>query len=278
MQLALQVGMVVRSRNPKSLGSLRRKARVLEEDQSVRVTSFNMRGGGSNQHWAAILSATHPDILLVQETKDPRVLGLDLMNPLALDGAIWRCVSHGRWGSAVFAPGLGLTAVEIPGFEGWVVGGLTQLSGRSIYVFSVHLPPEAGTYIRAANSMLDRLPPILDGLPVILGGDWNLTVGASTDADGRPNRPGELELLLRLTDEFGLVPAWRTLHPTGALPQTLRWMREPSTPYHCDGIFLPRPLADRLVDASVLTGSPWLELSDHNPLTVHWKPSEAQTA
>lgn len=246
---------------------------------SVRVATFNMRSGGSVNHWSAILEAADPDILLVQESKDPAVLSQDLLEPLDLRGAIWQPVKHGLWGSAAFVRGHELDPVTVPGFEGWVVGGRLQFDDSVLHVYSVHLPPEAGSYVRAANSMLDALRPLVDGGSVLLAGDWNLTVSKRDPEDERSHSAGELELLARLRDEFRLLPAWRAVHPTGPLPQTLRWMREPTTPYHCDGVFLPAAFTLGVDAVSVLAGDPWQQLSDHNPVVLSWRagmPSDGE--
>jgi endonuclease/exonuclease/phosphatase family metal-dependent hydrolase len=54
--------------------------------------------------------------------------------------------------------------------------------------------------------------------------------------------------------------------PNAPLPQTLRWARNKTTPYHCDGIFLDRRCMPFLQAASVLVDESWAELSDHNPV------------
>ena len=247
----------------------------------MRIASFNMRSGGSVGHWSAILEAAEPDVLLVQESKDPAVLSLDLLDPLDLHGVTWQPVSHGLWGSAAFLRGHELHPVAVPGFEGWVVGGFIPFGDTVLYIYSVHLPPEARSYIRAANSMLDALGTVVDGASVLLGGDWNVTVSARDPTEERRHRAGELELLARLEREFGLRSAWRAAHPSGPLPQTLRWMREPATPYHCDGVFLPDELTVGVGEVAVLAGDPWLRLSDHNPLVVSWdaaSPSSGEPA
>ena len=237
----------------------------------MRIASFNMRSGGSIQHWSEILAVAEPDILLVQETKDPSSVADAPISSTDIADAAWAAVHHGRWGSAVWFRESSLTPVPIPGFAGWVVGGEVETDSSTIYVYSVHLPPERGSYIKSANLMLDALEPLVAGAPVILGGDWNLTVGVRQPGEPRGNRPGELELFDRLENDFGVRSAWRVAHPEGPLPQTLRWVRNPETPYHCDGIFLPTALTSRVREASVLAGSPWLELSDHNPVVVDWE-------
>jgi len=264
LRLPLRVGMVVRSLNPKSLCSL------INGRVQVRIASFNMRAGGSLGHWSAILEAAEPDVLLVQESRDPVALSQDLLKPLDLRQAVWQPVEHGRWGSALWVRDQDIQPLTVPGFEGWVVGGIVPFRESPLHVFSVHLAPERGSYVRAANSMLDALAPILNGAPVLLGGDWNLTVSRRAHAEERGHGPGELDLLARLEDEFQVRSAWRSAHPEGPLPQTLRWMREPTTPYHCDGIFLPDALTVGVEGAAVLGGETWERLSDHNPLLASW--------
>jgi len=236
----------------------------------VRIASFNMRSGGSLGHWSAILDAAEPDILLVQESGDPAALWPDLFEPLDLRKVVWQPVGHGLWGSGLWVRDQDIQPLDVPGFEGWVVGGIVSFRESSLHVFSVHLPPESGSYVRAANSMLDALAPILDGAPVLLGGDWNLTVSRRDPTEERRHRPGELELLSRLEDEFRVRSAWRSAHPEGLLPQTLRWTRDPAAPYHCDGIFLPDAWTAEVKAAAVLASEMWEQLSDHNPLLASW--------
>jgi hypothetical protein len=61
------------------------------------------------------------------------------------------------------------------------------------------------------------------------------------------------------------------MHPGSPLAQTLRWSGNRSTPYHCDGIFAPRALRDRLLKCEVLAGPPWERLSDHNPVLAEFQ-------
>ncbi len=231
-------------------------------------------------HWSQILSLAEPDLLLVQETKDPRHLASAGFEPLNLAGAAWSAVDGRPWGSAVFTPQKNVVEIPVPGFRGWVTGGEVGTAAGTINAFSVHMPPEKGSYLRSASRLLDALGPIARGSPLLLGGDWNFTVCRRDAEDPRAHRRGEVEFLSRLAEEFGLVPAWRLAHPTGALPQTLRWMKDPETPYHCDGIFLPTYFAGTVESAVVLSGPPWQDLSDHNPVVVEWpvpEPRERHT-
>jgi hypothetical protein len=229
-----------------------------------------MRQGGSVAHWAQILSATEPELLLVQETKDPKTFSKDLPEPLDLGGALWRPVNQNPWGSAVLLRGAEIAEISVPGFEGWVVGGEAQLGAETTFLFSVHLSRSEGTYLKTGHRLMDQLKPIIAGTPCILGGDWNFTACLRDPGDSLGHRRGEIEFIHRMSDEFGLVPAWRIAHPEGELPQTLRWMREPRAPYHCDGVFVPAALAMVPVTARVHSGPRWLNLSDHNPLEIAW--------
>jgi len=236
----------------------------------LRVTSYNMRQGGSRSHWVKILSATTPDLLLVQETKDPTQFTKDLLEPLNIDGVLWNAADQNRWGSAVLWQGEKLTEITVPGFGGWVTGGEVRLQEHDVFVFSVHLPRSEGTYVKAAHLLMDELAPIVGTTPCLVGGDWDFTACLRDPGDPRGHRPGEVEFIHRMADEFHLQAAWRLAHPKGDLPQTLRWTREPRTPYHCDGLFVPANLRGQGMTARVLSGLPWLNLSDHNPLEVTW--------
>lgn len=91
-------------------------------------------------------------------------------------------------------------------------------------------------------------------------------MGIRHPAEHMKNRRGELALLQRFDDEFGLCSAWQGVHPDAALPQTLRWARDPDPPYHCDGIFLPRSWLTALTSVEILADEAWVALSDHNPI------------
>ncbi|MES2304985.1 MAG: endonuclease/exonuclease/phosphatase family protein [Gemmatimonadota bacterium] len=221
----------------------------------MRLTSFNLRQGGSPLHWEAIIAATTPDVLLVQESKES-----------GLPRTHWEQVPGRRWGSAVLLKRGRVTPIPIPGFTGWVVGG----AWRNGYVFSVHIPPIRGNYHKSAHALLDLLRPIVAGSNVILGGDWNITAGRRRDDEARRTSKPDHEFLDRLERDFGLQSAWCIGNPGVPLAQTLRWMNAPQTPYHCDGIFVNVAKRRKVRAARVLSGAVWTRLSDHNPVVVDW--------
>ena len=165
-----------------------------QQRHAMRLATFNMRSGGSHAHWDELLTATSPDIVLAQEARDPSSLPPDLLGIDDLQRAVWAPVSHGRWGSAILVRGGTVEARQVEQFEGWVVGGLVRTNDREFYCFSVHLPPLKSSYIAAAHAMLDRLQSVVDGAPVVLGGDWNLTTGPRHPTEEMTNRKGESEL------------------------------------------------------------------------------------
>lgn len=223
----------------------------------MRLTSFNFRQGGTPLHWHTILAHTGPDVLLVQESKAP----VDLRR------VHWEQVPGRKWGSAVWLKRGALTPIAVPGFTGWVVGGVS----RDRYIFSVHIPPIRGNYHKSAHALLDTLTPIVAGGECILGGDWNITAGRRREHETRTTSRADHEFLDRLERDFGLQSAWCIGNPGVPLAQTLRWMNAPKTPYHCDGIFVSVAKRKKVRAARVLSGEPWEKLSDHNPVVVEWR-------
>ncbi len=55
----------------------------------MRIATFNLRAGGSSQHWASALDETKADLLFIQEAKNPALYPLDLFDPRDLARAHW---------------------------------------------------------------------------------------------------------------------------------------------------------------------------------------------
>ncbi|HVE70348.1 MAG TPA: endonuclease/exonuclease/phosphatase family protein [Thermoanaerobaculia bacterium] len=229
----------------------------------MRLASFNLRAGGSRGHWNVILDES-PDVLFVQETRNPAEFPLSFFGGPDLDRAYWRPVGHGKWGSAIHVPLGSIRPLSLGDLDGWVVGGHVSLRSLDFLAFSVHLPLTKSSYLRTAHRMLDLLHPVVEERPLILGGDWNVSISPGPRA-----RRGENELHARLMNEFSLRSAWTSAHPDVEPPQTLRWCRDPATNYHCDGIWLSADWATSLSEVRVLEGEPWTRLSDHNPVVAH---------
>ena len=104
-----------------------------------------------------------------------------------------------------------------------------------------------------SNVLMDEIRELAAGRAVVIGGDFNVPVGHSP-GPARPTSKQEVAIQARLADEFGLVNCWRAANPSRPLCQTLRWTGNRTTPYHCDGLFVPRAWADRLVSCVVPAG------------------------
>jgi len=236
----------------------------------MHLVAYNLRMGGSHGHWRALDGAFAPGLVLAQESVAPP--------PPANGGAVhWQAVPGHRWGSALYVRSGTLEPVPVRGFEGWVVAADAHgLGSVPLRIVSLHVPAGRGGYIAVAQRILDRLARGGRGRAFLIGGDFNMTCGRRLQGEERKNRPAQLALLERLENEFGLVNAWQRANPGRPLAQTLRWTTNPVTPYHCDGIFLPRAWAGALAGAEVVTGAEWDRLSDHNPVLVRLHEPRAQ--
>ena len=115
--------------------------------------------------------------------------------------------------------------------------------------------------------MLDEIAKIAEGNEIIIGGDFNLAVSNWLGSERAASKQ-DLAIQSRLNDEFGLVNCWQEANPDQQPQQTLRWTKDRTTPYHCDGIFVPKRWKDRLQGCVVLSGEDWNQLSDHNPVVA----------
>jgi exonuclease III len=223
----------------------------------LRIVAYNFLGGGSaaRDAWAQI-ARLQPDVLLAQECRRPDLAGS------------WSEARAGRWGTGIFLSSGDVRRIPVRGFDGWIEGGEldVRLSHRPLRVFSVHCPPGEHGYIKTMHALLDSLAPVSVGADLILGGDFNVATGVRGPRDLVRFSKGERLLLERMSRDFDLIPCWQSMHPRSPLAQTLRWSGNRSTPYHCDGIFAPRALRDRLVKCEVIAGPRWERLSDHNPV------------
>jgi hypothetical protein len=240
----------------------------------MRVATYNLRKGGSGRvHWARMVEDHAVDLLLVQESYPPDEHLPPLLHPDARSQAVWQMVGRNGWGSAVYVRSGLVTPVAVPGFAGWVVGAEVREAawlagpGDPPLAFSVHAPSRDKSYAAEVNRLLDEIGRVACGRELVIGGDFNLTVSHWCGAE-RPVPKCDLAIQARLADEFGLVNCWQAANPDRPLAQTLRWTSNPATPYHCDGLFVPRTWAPRLVSCEVLAGEDWNALSDHNPVVA----------
>jgi endonuclease/exonuclease/phosphatase family metal-dependent hydrolase len=242
----------------------------------TRIVTYNLRRGGSPRHLEAVLSSSGATVLLLQETQNPEEL-LHSVGDRSWQ-VYWRQVPGVEWGTAVVSAIPLSRTFDIPGFEGWVVGAEFDpsplLPAERVVTISVHAPSRAKAqgrtdYVREVNHLLDRIEPLVQGATLLLGGDFNFrSLGARLPTESLRTAPDEERVLARLRSEFRLVSGWQLAHPGCPLPQTLRWNGGPTTPYHCDGLFLPLSWSSALAACEVLDGAGWAALSDHNPVVM----------
>jgi len=218
-----------------------------------------------------VIRGLRPDLLLAQECRPPQTSPRERFRHNQHDAFAWQCAGSRNWGSGLFARSASLVPISIPDYEGWVVGGEirdSSWSKRPLMVFSIHGPVGERGYIPTMQHILDRLAIFRDRAELVLGGDFNIAVGYRKP--GEPVRivRGERKILDRLSGEFDLISCWQAANPNRPLAQTLRWTGNPSMPYHCDGIFVPRSWLHRLRSCRVVRGARWTQLSDHNPVVA----------
>lgn len=237
----------------------------------MRIATWNLRTNSGKDLWPKLWRNLDLDLLFLQESAKP-----------ATDHSQhWQCVPGNRWGSSIILRTGMIQPVPVPDYEGWVVGGEVlggslPADGKRLFVYSLHSPTSSSlikrsSYIKEVDAIVARLQGNLpEGCDVFLGGDFNFTVGERQLGEFQSTQTAERAVLQRM-GELGLSSCWSMSHPGRPLEQTLRWTRDPaphqSTPYHCDGIFVPSVWKDR-VTCEVFT-SECYRVSDHNPV-VAW--------
>lgn len=247
----------------------------------MRIITYNLRFGGTGRvHWGEILDGYDPEILLVQESYPPSEHLPPLLHGEKARNANWAAARGAKgdmkWGSGVYVKSQEPRPIPLTEFHGWVTGAeiegtdVSAAKETPIRVFSLHAPSGKGTYQKIVNEILDMLLDHRNGCEMVIGGDFNLTVGERQASEDRITKNADRKIQERLHDEFGLINCWQTANPGQPLPQTLRWVSKPEVPYHCDGIFVPARWAERLVSCEIISGEMWNSLSDHNPLIAEF--------
>ena len=227
---------------------------------SFTLATYNMlRGGGRRATLREVLDDTGADALLAQEAP---------LTELGSFRAAWGQAIGGRaWGSCIVVRTGTLAPVPLSTFEGWLSAGLwRRRKAADLLLVSLHVPAHTAGYVRSVNLVLDALAA-WRGTELVIAGDFNVCVSARHHSGGGTPH-GQLAVQARLQDEFGLVGCWDALHPRARPPQTLRWVGNRATPYHCDGIFVPARWRAALRHCVVPRGVRWERRSDHFPVVA----------
>jgi len=128
-------------------------------------------------------------------------------------------------------------------FQGWVTGVAmigVPWAARPLQVYSIHtLPGSPFACEQAIKAILDGITERRDGADLVLGGDFNVTIGHSHPGDRRPNTPGEVAILQRLEGEWSLVNCWQVMHRDRPLARTFQALTADARSSHYDGLFVP---------------------------------------
>lgn len=235
----------------------------------MNIATYNiLKGGAKRCHWQRLVEDYGVNLLFVQESYPHDEHLPPLLFPQFRDRSVWASALPNKWGSGIFSTSGELSRIGLPKYDGWVVGTRIQKpdwlpNTDEILAFSVHAPDGEGSYPGQVNRILDEIASLIDGRDVVIAGDFNLTISHFADA---PIKKNNLEIQQRLAEEFGLMNCWTQANPEEPPHQTLRWTKDRSIPFHCDGIFVPSTWKDQLTTCEVLLGEEWNDLSDHNPV------------
>lgn len=231
----------------------------------MQLVTWNLHNGDGRQVWPRLQAELAADIVFLQEADE------------APEGAgvTWQKVPGCTWGSAVVTTLGPIRPIALPGYDGWVVGGEVEGSDYRLSVFSVHAPstkksaprePYAAEVIRIIDLIHQAVTP---GSTLIIGGDFNITLGERHVTESRQTSDAERRALKAIA-AAGLVSCWMASRPGEPLAQTLRWSGDPSpgktTPYHCDGILVPTAWSRSL--NCVIHTDECFQVSDHNPVSA----------
>lgn len=242
----------------------------------MKLATYNILKGGSKLvHWSKMVDEVEVDLLLVQESHPHHSHLPPLLYPDIQMHSVWDKAQPNSWGSGIFSKTGKLNQKLIPHFNGWVVGAeLTGASwqpmGESLLIFCIHAPDGPGGYAGQVNRILDEISVIAGESKIIIGGDFNLSVSHWAGSE-RKTKEQDLAIQRRLATEFGLINCWQEANPDQQPQQTLRWSRDRTIPYHCDGLFVPKTWQDRLERCMVLSDDDWTCLSDHNPVVAQFR-------
>src|SRR4051812_39614716 len=124
----------------------------------MRLIAYNLGQGGSPDPsvWAHALPNLAPDLLFVQESRDPTQSWLAALPATGPDCWLWTAIPGRRWGSGLWVGDGHLTPLAVPeDFTGWVtVATVEGLSWPGIgmapaVAFSIHAPTRKGSsYIK----------------------------------------------------------------------------------------------------------------------------------
>jgi exodeoxyribonuclease-3 len=241
---------------------------------TFKLLSYNVRYGGSGRepHLAAVIKEAEPDLVVLQEATDPRVV-----ERLSEEtGLKHRAAHNGR--SIAY-----LSRVPVKRHEWHRPRGSRrhfmeiELEGSNLVVFGIHLSAVHAFWterrrMRELRSLLAWIEARGAGFHVMVGDFNTLAPGELLDAQKLPARLRALVWLsggrvryqtIQILLAAGYTDAFRSLYPEELGYTFPTW--DPHV--RLDFAFLPQQHADRISDCRVLNANPKVkEASDHFPL------------
>ncbi len=230
----------------------------------LRILTWNLFKNRGATNLSQLVSEYRPDIALFQESKSVS-FG---------DQSFTEMPPNMQFGNTVIVLGGSIERIPIREWTGCITGGELKhkkLSNKHrVFVFNVHLRkghPYPNSYPKSAQQSFAAIHAVVPrDSKLIIGGDFNFYSLHPIVANTLVNRPAGESRVLDEIGRLGLISCWSDCHPNLEAQQTLRLATQPQTPFHCDGIFVPRAWSGSIECAIV--DSNLVKISDHNPVVA----------
>ena len=241
---------------------------------TFKLLSYNIRYGGAGREsqLASVIREADPDLVVLQEATDPRVV-----ERLSEETGLGHRAAH-RGHSIAYLSRVGVKRHEWHRPRGSRRHFMEiELEGSDLVVFGIHLSAVHSFWterrrMRELRSLLAWVATRGKGFHVMVGDFNTLAPGELLDARKLPPRLRALVWLsggrvnyrtIQILLAAGYADSFRRLHPGDAGYTFPTW--EPHV--RLDFVFIPREHEARVTDCRVLAGgAPVEEASDHFPL------------
>lgn len=242
---------------------------------NLKLMSYNIRfgGGGREDQLAAVIRMSEPDLVILQEATDPRVVE-----------RLAQATGMNLWASRRgYSVGF-MSRVEIDDHE-WhslprVRHALLEivLAGGDVRVFGLHLSAIHSHWteqrrVRELRTLLESIKQHQSGLHVLLGDFNTLAPGELLNMSLLPLRLRPLVWLsggyirwetIQIMLDAGYVDGYRFVNPLEKGFTFPTW----NPHLRLDYVFVPAPFADRLTRCQVRNGVEGTTASDHFPISA----------
>jgi hypothetical protein len=223
----------------------------------MRLVTWNCLYGPAPAK-AALLAPLQPDVVVLQECGRPQA---------PPPGAcVWSGALEHKGIAVLARPPFGLLqgppAAEDGATSSFLACSVTGPTSFRLLAVWAHPRPD---YVADLWDGLDQYGTWLREGETVVAGDFNSS--RVWDQPGAPRTHAMLEV--RLREEFGLVNAWRAVHPDEPEPATYyqRYL-EQHRPFHIDYCFIPEAWTARVRAVSIGSFTDYQAESDHRPLMV----------